>query len=74
MKLYVWNNPFAVSYGGSCLYVLAPNLRAARKAALTARDAKYGDVWRPETFKLDNLGEPDRVLSVPYAEVYWHEE
>lgn len=75
MKLYVWNNPYRIAYGGSCLYVLAPNLTAARKAALKAVDAGYGDPYSDgRTMKLDKLGDPDRVENGPYAEVYhWAE-
>lgn len=73
MKLYVWNMPFQVSYGGSILYVLARDIRQARKAARTAVVSHYG--YDPqEQHPLPDLGEPDRVLSAPYAEVYrWSE-
>jgi hypothetical protein len=75
MKLYVWVDPYHVSYGGACLYVLAPGLDAAQNAALTALDAKYGHIHPADKpIKLEDLGEPTRVVSGPYAEVYnWSE-
>lgn len=74
MKLYVWNNPTRIDYGASCLYVMAPNLTAARKAALSAADAAFGETWKVERMRLADLGKPTRVLSGPYAEVYWWSE
>jgi hypothetical protein len=75
MKLYVWNQPYSVSWGGSCLYVLAASLPSARKAARKAIVAAYGGVYDGSTVtSLDKLGEPDRIESGPYAEVYeWSE-
>jgi hypothetical protein len=75
MKLYVWNAPYPISYGGSCLYVLAPNLTAARKNALQAVDCGFGEPFGDNrVIRLEKLGEPSRVLTAPYAEVFWWSE
>ncbi len=75
MKLYVWNQPFSVSYGGSILYVLAENLTQARKKALAALDVGFGTSYPDgRTRELKDLGKPDRVIDQPYAEVYWWSE
>lgn len=73
MKLFVWNNPYGVSYGGSCLYVVAETEDQARALAVTASISKFGDA--PEgALGEQKLGPPDRVVDVPYAEVYeWSE-
>jgi hypothetical protein len=75
VKLYVWNDPYGVKYGGSCLYVVANDEDEARLFARTARVAKYGmktDETRPDA--MQNLGKPDRVYNCPCAEIYeWSE-
>ncbi len=70
MKMYIWNNPWQPSYGGSCLYVMASSLTQARKLALESVDAGFGMVGRDKPIKLDALGPPDRVIDKPYAECY----
>lgn len=77
MKLFVWNNPFNVEWGGSCLYVLARNVKEAKRLAVNAPVVKYGaypdlanTLGEAEAAK---LGEPDRVYDVG-GEVYvWSE-
>ncbi len=74
MKLYVWNDPYAVSYGGSILYVVAASEAAAKKLAATANTMNYGSYERAGNDLPRELGEPDRILSLPCAEIYhWSE-
>jgi hypothetical protein len=83
MKLFVWNDPVCMGYGGCCAYVIAADVDQARALAVKAPTAYFGlapsrgdgayfdcvrlkdaDVARP----------PDRVLELPYAEIYaWQE-
>lgn len=69
MKLFVWENPYKVSYGHSMVFAIAPNLRAARRIALRAKTYSFGI----ETRKLPpdiKLAKPTRIVSLPCAE--WH--
>lgn len=75
MKLFVWNEPYPVSYGSACLYVLAETEEEAREKALTAVDCSYGTPYADgRTIKVDKLGKPTRVIEGPYAEVNWWQE
>lgn len=73
VKLFVWNDPYSVAYGGSCLYVVAETEEQARELAKTATVMRFGfsDGGALGDVK---LGEPSRVLNVPCAEVFHHEE
>lgn len=77
MKLYVWNDIYPVSYGSTCLYVIAENLRQARKLAREARLARFGRVTDGEHVDLTSETaklQPTRVHALPHAEVYeWSE-
>jgi hypothetical protein len=80
MKLYVWNNPYDVRYGGSCLYAVADSEDAARDIAMSALRSHYGYDPGNDDHRLDQrirkeaLGAPTRVRELPYAEVYeWSE-
>lgn len=72
-KLFIWNNPYQVNYGGSIIYAVAETEQEARSAAANAMVISYGEY---EQDRLDNmkLGKPTRVLDAPYAECYhWSE-
>lgn len=73
MKLYIWDSPYNVSWGGSCLYVLAYDLEQAKELALTASVSNYG--YNPvQKMSIKNLGAPTRIVEGPYAEVFeWSE-
>lgn len=74
MKLYVWNNPYSVAYGGSCLYAIADGEDAAREIASSAFIREYGYAPTERQLGSVDLGPPDRVHDLPYAEVYqWAE-
>ncbi len=78
MKLYVWHEPYGVSYGMSMVFAVAPNLREAKKRAARGGVFRFGlDFSDEKRFPNDQhvrkteLGEPSRVVDLPCAE--WHE-
>ena len=74
MKLYIWNNPHDVDYGGSCLYAIASDEEQARSLARIAGVSHYGMEPDGASAGLKDLGPPDRVHELPYAEIYeWSE-
>lgn len=73
MKMYVWNEPYKISYGSSILYVVANSLMQAKKLAKHAIVQKYG-FSDNGTLGDIKLGEPTRILDLPCAEVYHWEE
>ncbi len=74
MKLFVWNDVIGVSYGGSCLYVVAEDEEQARSIAATAKLSKYGHDPRENAGFHKELGKPTRVIEAPCAEVYFWQE
>lgn len=80
MKLYIWNEPYKVSYGGACIYVVASSLEEARELAKTAPIAYYGNpagvgaTLGVSRVAMTEIGEPSRVLDVPCAECFHWEE
>lgn len=77
MKLFVWNNPYRVTYGGSCLYAIANTEEEARLIATKAATAPFGNLYSSggELGECDALkGPPNRIHELPYAEIYeWYE-
>ncbi len=78
MKLFVWNNPYSVDYGGSCLYVIAKDVEQARELAKSkCADGNYVGLdrknMRETCVPVDGV-EPTSVHDLPYAECYnWQE-
>jgi hypothetical protein len=74
MKLYVWNDPYLVSYGSTLLIVVARDVESARRLACDKARAKswhFGDLeHKAMVFDESHLGEPTRVVDLPCAE--WH--
>lgn len=70
MKLFVWVDPYQVSYGSSLLFAVAETVEEAKELALSSRaDAySYGQYARPNPGVA--LGEPERIVDLPCAE--WH--
>jgi alkanesulfonate monooxygenase SsuD/methylene tetrahydromethanopterin reductase-like flavin-dependent oxidoreductase (luciferase family) len=69
MKLYIWVNPYRVSYGSSLVFAVAESEEAARLAARTGDAYTF---WKyPAPMPGATLGVPDRVVDLPAAE--WHE-
>lgn len=70
MKLFVWVDPYPVSYGSSLVFAVASDLEEARKVAKSGGAYAYGRHLQDHSPGVE-LGEPDRVLPLPCAE--WHE-
>jgi hypothetical protein len=79
MKLFVWEKPYPVSYGMSCVYAVAETVEEAREVAKRGNVLSYDILWdldRPDLKHKGNrrdteLGEPTRILDLPCAE--WRE-
>jgi len=70
MKLYLWADPYRVSYGSSMVFAVAETLEAAKEEAAKGIAYKYGKFkqdWSPKDMGA-TLGEPLRVLDLPCAE------
>ena len=69
MKMYVWANPYHVSYGSSLVVAIADSLPEARKEACKGMAYSFGEFEqaRPDV----PLGKPTRIVNLPCAE--WHE-
>lgn len=73
MKLYVWNDPYHIDYGGTCLYVIAESEEQARELAPSAGVSQYGHEPGGGPPQKMELGVP-RVHDLPHAEIYhWSE-
>lgn len=76
MKLFIWNNPYSISYGNALLVVVAENVGNARLVAadqMLAKAYSYGLFEQRLPMSAEQvakLGEPDRVVDIPCAE--WH--
>lgn len=78
MKLFVWNDIYPVSYGGSVGYAVGSDEEDARACLrLNAKIAYYGDTPKERHAAMAlNIDRPaDRVLEYPgAAEIYEWEE
>lgn len=75
VKLFVWNNPYHVPYGGSCVFALGNTVEEARAAAAHAGHWPYafgapGEEIGPMA-AFDN--EPDLVLESGAVCYEWSE-
>ena len=84
MRLFVWNNPYRVSYGSSLVFAVAETLEEARAIAQSRAAAWYAYGVYPDGSPpyTDNhvsntsresapmLGEPTRIVDIPCSE--WH--
>jgi hypothetical protein len=78
MKLFVWNDPYGVSYGFSLLIVVAPDVESAKRFAATeGKWFAYGNERLPYDHAqavVDRLKDPDRIMDIPCAEFHeWSE-
>lgn len=75
MKLFLWINPYPVSYGCSMVFAVADSLEQAKAIAASKVSAKhytYGIEHESGQWTSDlDLGEPQRIVDLPCAE--WHE-
>lgn len=72
MKLFIWNDPYHIKYGGSICYAVAETVEQARERAKegTLRPFGLGDGSAPNV----ELGDPTYVVDCPCAEWYeWAE-
>jgi hypothetical protein len=74
VKLFIWADPYRVTYGSSLLVAVAETVEEAKEIAQTKAKSysygKYENTLRGAGFAID-LGEPTRVVDLPCAE--WHE-
>lgn len=74
IKLYVWNNPYQVSYGGTCAYAIAESEDQAREIVSRSGVARYGYAPDGMAREVEVTGPPDRVHDLPYGEIYYWAE
>ncbi len=63
-KLFCWNRPYHIDYGGSCVFALGKSIEEARINAKTALVWEYG-IGRPDKkipIGLDLDRDPDLIL------------
>ncbi len=77
MKLFVWDDPVHVAYGGCVVVVMAETVEQAREIAAAGHGWQK---WNYEGNDIDPIrkrglaGEPTAVLDGPaYAASYWSE-
>jgi len=74
MKIFIWNKPYGVPYGGSFLFIAAETEEQAREIAKTTPVISYGSSPPDSMFGEITLGEPTRVIDCPGGECYeWSE-
>lgn len=74
MKLFVWNDPYDVDYGGSCLFVVAETEEQARDLAPAAEVSQFGYEAGGSLPQKMKLGPPTWVRELPCAVIYhWSE-
>lgn len=72
MKLFVWNDPYPVSYGSSLVFAVAETLEQAVELCKTGDAYRYGEFKQERRPIVDLAGVPPlRIVDVPCAE--WHE-
>jgi hypothetical protein len=70
MKLYIWADPYHVSYGTSMLLAVARSVEEAKQLAARGARFSYVQYKQGDGMEID-LGEPTRIVDLPCAE--WHE-
>ena len=72
LKVYIWVDPYPVSWGTSMVFAVAKNLEDAKAKAAYPQNlwafSQFNNAKAPTTIE---LGDPTRVLETPCAE--WHE-
>lgn len=76
MKLYCWDDPTKVHFGGSFLMVAAKTEAAARRLAKDAVMLEYGITEEGTLGReaAEKLGKPDHIYDCPAGLVYWWHE
>lgn len=70
MKMFVWSDPYRVSYGSSMVMAVAETVDDARRIAKSAPRYTYNEFHQGDGCEIE-LGEPTRIVDLPCAE--WHE-
>jgi hypothetical protein len=71
MKLFIWADPYSVSYGSSMIFAVAETVDQAKTIAKTSMAYVYGKYDDNDNHPQGTeLGTPDRILDLPCAE--WH--
>lgn len=72
MKLFVWKEPYGVSWGQSAFFAVAETVEQAREMAKSAPLYSYFSATpdKEEPPRDIQLGEPDRVVDLPCAEFH----
>lgn len=68
MKVYVWEDPYQVTYGSSLIIAVASSIEEAKKVV---KEQKTFSQWTHKKTWPIELGEPTRILEAPCCE--WHE-
>lgn len=71
MKLYVWVDPYHVSYGSTMVFAVANTEEEARQQVMSGASCSYGKPGSDRGVPRDMaLGAPHRIVDCPCAE--WH--
>ena len=74
MKLFVWANPYSVSYGTSAVFAVAETIEEAREAAKAGTGYAFVEFNQPVPDAAQiPLGEPTRVVEINGPVAEWHE-
>jgi len=65
-KLFIWDDPYHVSFGSSYLVVAARDLDEAKKVAATSENGRWSHMGIVGERLV--LGNPSRVKELPYGE------
>jgi hypothetical protein len=74
VKIFIWADPYRVSYGSSLLIAVAETLEDAKLQAISGKSYCYGlyDQFQgPHDSLVAQLGDPTRIIEAPSAE--WHQ-
>lgn len=74
MKLFIWEDPYDVKYGGSICVVMAETLEQAKDIAASGQAWLQWDYKDTPIQRNAPLGEPTKVLDGPSAAwAHWEE-
>ena len=72
MKLFVWADPYRISYGTSGFFAVAETVEQAREIAKSSPRYRYVEFHQEDGEMTEVvLGEPTRIVGIPCGE--WHE-
>jgi hypothetical protein len=80
MKMFIWDNPVLIKYGGSVIVAVAETIEEAREVATTQAQSSFVGLGigrypdKKEDYSRFIQGEPSRVVDVPCVEVFYYQE